>query len=132
MGHVLRLTFFGVKCHRNHGYCTTGDTVGEAWVRAWYLLRGRLDAIHLVHWLAPPCFGVRLCDRDVPRSRYFEKCCQLQLDCMKTQQPIHMPLDDAMIKSQAQYTVGAGFQAGLYEWPAIMRKWRRATAAGAK
>lgn len=39
------------------------------------------------------------------RAWYFEKCCQLQLDCMKTQQPIRMPPDDAMIKSQAQYTV---------------------------
>lgn len=73
---------------RNHGYCTTGETVGEAWVRAWY----------------------------------FEKCCQLQLDCMKTQQTIHMPAEDAMLKAQALYTVDGGFQAGLVEWPAILRK----------
>ena len=78
---------------RNHGFCTTGSTVGEAWVRAWY----------------------------------FEKCCRLQLDCLKTGAAIHMPPTTAMEKAKPLYN--DIFKAGRYEWPAIMRKWRKATGS---
>eukprot|EP01047_Picozoa_sp_COSAG01_P039699 COSAG01_NODE_3296_length_6298_cov_2.497500_6_plen_134_part_00 len=74
---------------RNHGYCTLGKTVGQAWVRAWYL----------------------------------EKCCQLQLDVMASGGTIHYPGAGAMQKGKQQYE--GDFESGLWEWPAIMRKWRR-------
>ena len=35
-----------------------------------------------------------------------------------------MPAEDAMLKSQALYA--GEFASGKHEWPAIMRKWRKA------
>ena len=76
---------------RNHGYCTVGSTVGEAWVRAWY----------------------------------WEKCCQLCLDVWSSGQTQVMPSQAALAKAKQQYDVD--FRAGMFEWPAIVRKWRRHT-----
>ena len=61
------------------------------------------------------------------RAWYFEKCCRLQLDCLQTGAAIHMPPTTAMEKAKPLYN--DIFKAGRYEWPAIMRKWRKATGS---
>lgn len=76
---------------RNHGFCTVGCSVGEAWVRAWY----------------------------------FEKCCQLQMDIMASGGDITLPSEKALSRASRQYKTA--FEPGRWEWPAIMRLWRRYT-----
>ena len=79
--------------HRNHGATCCGATVGEAWVRAFYL----------------------------------EKVCQLQLNHdllhMHTGQPIIRPSPNVLNHAAAQ--LRGEFLAGAYEWPALLRYWKR-------
>ena len=72
---------------RNHGFCTTGRTVGEAWVKAWY----------------------------------FEKCCKLQMDVLKTQRP-YREISPELLR-QAKLSLETEFPNGMFEWPAILAKW---------
>ena len=72
---------------RNHGVCTVGRTVGEAWVKAWY----------------------------------FEKCCQLQLDVLKTQR--HYRVLSPELLRKAKLSIETEFPNGMFEWSAILAKW---------
>ena len=67
--------------------CTTGSTVGQAWVRAWY----------------------------------FEKCCQLQMDVLKSSRPYRVLSNEQLESSKA--SLDAEFPPGMHEWPAVLRRW---------
>ena len=69
------------------GVCTTGSTVGQAWVRAWY----------------------------------FEKCCQLQMDVLKSSRPYRVLSTEQLESSKA--SLDAEFPPGVHEWPAVLRRW---------
>lgn len=74
---------------RNHGVCTTGRTIGEAWVKAWY----------------------------------FEKCCKLQIDVLKTQRPYRVLSPELLRK--AKLSIETEFPNGMFEWSAILAKWEK-------
>ena len=55
------------------------------------------------------------------RAWYFEKCCQLQMDVLKSSRPYRVLSTEQLESSKA--SLDAEFPPGVHEWPAVLR-WR--------
>ena len=55
------------------------------------------------------------------RAWYFEKCCQLQMDVLKSSRPYRVLSTEQLESSKA--SLDAEFPPGVHEWPAVLRRW---------